>query len=133
MRLDFAFICEHARVVGTCQDNVEIDALGIARTLTVPVIPYTYDRFYFVAGALGAANELRQGVELRLVGPDGKDVIKPLRCHPTGGAMAAKGTIVAPLTDVAFHKVGTHQVLFAVGGTELARVSFEVAIARDCG
>ena len=133
MRLDFAFICEYARVARTCMDDIQIDALGITRTLTVPVIPYTYDRFYFVAGALGVANELHQGVELRLVGPDSKDVIKPLRGHPTGGAMAAKGTVAAPLTDVPFHKVGTHQVLFAVGDTELARVSFEVAIARDCG
>jgi hypothetical protein len=132
MQLDFAFVCDYARVVHTCQDHIQIDALGITRTLTVPSIPYTYGCFCFVAGVLGTAGELYCQATLRLIGPDGKDLMEPLRSHPTGGSMASEGTVTVPLTGVPLRELGTHQVLFAVGGTELARVSFEVAIVRDC-
>jgi hypothetical protein len=131
MQLDFAFICDHARILRTCQNDIHIDALSITRSLAIPSVPYIFNWFFVVAGARGAAAELCQEAEVRLVDPDGKDVIEPLHPGPVGGQLAAQATLVVPLVDVPFRKLGMHQVLLAVGGVELGRVSFEVAIVPD--
>jgi hypothetical protein len=134
MRADFAFICDYARLVRTCQEATEIDALGIARALFVPTVPYTYPRFDFVAALCGTRGELNSKTELRLIGPDGKDLDEPLRGRfRSAGMVAAEAmaTVGVALTDVPFRELGPHHVLLLVNGTEVVRVPFEVAALSE--
>lgn len=131
MRIDLALMCDYALV-----DRAnKLTAAGIFRGLAGPSLPFTHPRMY-LALALVVEPEDRGDHELtlRLIDPDGSEVVKPLkaRIHVDRTDPIAEGVMnfVLELTGVKFRTTGTHCFDLFLDGEFATRVELNVVVRK---
>ena len=129
MQIDFAFLCDYADVSGA-----KAHALGIGiDTIFLPTAPGGHTGFWFVAALASTAAEVGQKqLEVKLMGPDGQDIVPtmggsivvgapPVAGHP------ARNRIAVQFANVQFPVYGEYAVHLLINGAEMTAVRFRVA------
>lgn len=127
MQVDFSFICDHADASGAGK----LHALGIGiDTLFVPELPGS-SQFHFVAVLAASAAEVgTKQIEIKLLGPDGQELVA------TGGPVVigpppipgqpSRARIAMQFAGIAWPEYGVYGVHLLVNGQEMTAVQIMV-------
>ncbi len=127
MDVDFAFICDHAEIVG------KINALGIGfDTIYAAEVPSTHPYFHLVVQLRASITEAgHRDMEVRLIDADGNDVIPPITGsfevpRPSAGTEATARLAVL-FQNVTFSNYGSYSLRLVIQGTEMVQIPLRVA------
>jgi len=128
MRIDLALLCDYALV----DRNNKLTAAGIFRGLAGPSLPFTHPRMYLaLALVVETTDRGDHDLVLRLIDPDGSEVIRPLnaRIHVDRTDPTSEGIInlVLELSGVTFRTTGTHCLDLFLENRFAHRVELDVA------
>lgn len=123
MHTDFAFICDHA------DNGAKLHAHGIGiDALYLQSVPSQFPAFWFCAQISASAAETGQKqLEIRLMGPDGQDIVPAVRGQldipaPTVSGHPAKARLAMQFTNVNFPAYGEYGVHLVINGQEMVAV-----------
>ena len=129
MQADFAFLCDHADVSGP---KLHAHGIGID-TAYIPEMPGVMAGFWFCAAVSASAAELGQKqLQIRLMGPDGQDVIPPqggpfaIPPSPVAGHPSV-ARIAVQFANVTFPAYGEYGVHLVIDGHELKSLGLRIA------
>jgi len=128
MQLMFAFIC---RVESKSPDG-EMEAVGISfDSIFPPALPALYKEFHLVAKLRGTMSETgTKRYEVRLIDPDGRNIIEPLEgtfeFGVPAGRLESYGFLKIRFRNTLFQAYGPHAARLLVDGVEMADVPFGV-------
>lgn len=128
MHVDFAFLCDHAESSGP-----KLNALGIGiDTIFLADVPGRHTGFFFCASLAASAAEVGQKqLDIRLLGPDGQDVIPafsgtiPIVAPPVPGK-PSRSRLAVQFANIEFPSYGDYAVHLLMNGTEMTSVQFSV-------
>ena len=127
MKVDFAFLCDHAEVSG------KINALGIGfNTIYASKVPARHPYFFLVAqfrASIAEAGEKQ--LIVRLIDEDGKDLTPEIRTvmsipKPRPGRLESLGRISIGFNNVAFPRYSNCAVHAVIDGHEMVRIPLSI-------
>ncbi len=128
MEVDFAFLCDYAD-----GSSNKLHALGLGiDTLCLKEVPGIHNGFFAVIQFRFTSVETgRKDVALRMLDPDGENVVPPfegkLEVTAQPGTTVGTARWVTRFQPLLFRKWGDHAVVWLVQGQEAKRVAFRVA------
>ena len=127
MRVDFAFLCDHAEVSG------KINALGIGfDTIYARKVPARHPYFFLVAQFRASIAETgEKQLIVRLIDEDGKDLTPEVRTvmsigKPRQGRLESLGRISVGFNNVAFPRYTNCSIHAVIDGHEMIRIPLSI-------
>lgn len=128
MQLEFAFLCDAA----TVDSSGKLNVLGIFDALGGEDFPVRFPRITVVVSCLGLPEERRDhSLNIRLLSPDGQDVLEPLALPvelPTG---TARARMIGELLQVQFEEPGPYSFEVELDGRPLGSIPLKVTQRGD--
>ena len=127
MKVDFAFLCDHAEISG------KINALGIGfDTIYAREVPARHPYFYLVAQIRASIAEAGdKELTVRLIDEDGKDLTPEIRTamsigSPRQGKLESLGRISIGFNNVKFPRYANCSVHAVIDGHEMIRIPLSI-------
>ncbi len=127
MRVDFAFLCDHAEISG------KINALGIGfDTIYAKQVPARHPYFFLVAQIRASIAEAgEKQLTVRLIDEDGKDLTPEIRTvmsigQPRLGRLESLGRISIGFNNVEFPNYSNCSVHAVIDGHEMIRIPLSI-------
>lgn len=127
MKVDFAFLCDHAEIDG------KINALGIGfNTIYAREVPARHPYFFLVAqfrASIAEAGE--KHLSVRLIDEDGKDLTPEIRTvmsipQPGPGKLENLGRISIGFNNIEFPSYANCSVHAVIDGHEMIRIPLSI-------
>ncbi len=132
MNIDFAFLCDHAEA------GDKLHALGIGfDTIYAREAPAVHPHFCLVAQLRTSVAEAgEKQMSVRLIDPDGADVIQPMSGgltagRPPQGSMEQVTRMVLGFNNTRFARFGPYSLHVVVQGQEMVRLPLRIAQAAQ--
>ena len=134
MEVDLALLADHAVVT----DDKKLVIVGVFKAIGVPALPAVHPRMslalQLTAQLPDQPGELQHVLLLRMIDPDGHEIINPFRAdinleHEGRGGEASL-PLALTIPTVQFETEGPHSVDVFIDDVFQERVSFEVVLAR---
>ncbi len=127
MKVDFAFLCDHAEIAG------KINALGIGfDTIYAREVPARHPYFFLVAQFRASIAEMgEKELTVRLIDEDGKDLTPEIRTtlsigQPSAGRLETLGRISIGFNNVEFPRYANCSVHAVIDGHEMIRIPLSI-------
>ena len=127
MKVDFAFLCDHAEISG------KINALGIGfDTIYAREVPARHPYFFLVAQVRASIAEAGdKELTVRLIDEDGKDLTPEIRTvmsigQPRSGRLESIGRISIGFNNVEFPRYANCSVHAVIDGHEMIRIPLSI-------